>query len=92
MSAYRKILVAVDGSSAATRGLREAVRLAKAQGAQLCILQVVNEFHAYAVMEGAGLGADLPGAIRELAEVGATVTMAPTPGHKGRDSTTLCCR
>ena len=64
MSAYRKILVAVDGSSAATRGLREAVRLAKAQGAQLCILQVVNEFHAYAVMEGAGLGADLPAILR----------------------------
>ena len=65
MSAYRKILVAVDGSSAATRGLREAVRLAKAQGAQLCILQVVNEFHAYAVMEGAGLGADLPAILRD---------------------------
>ena len=65
MSAYRKILVAVDGSSAATRGLREAVRLAKAQGAQLCILQVVNEFDAYGVMEGAGLGADLPAILRD---------------------------
>jgi nucleotide-binding universal stress UspA family protein len=65
MSAYRTILVAVDGSSAATRGLREALRLAKAQGAQLCILQVVNEFDAYAVMEGAGLGADLLATLRD---------------------------
>jgi nucleotide-binding universal stress UspA family protein len=58
MSAYRKILVAVDGSRAGARGLREAIRLAKAQGARLCILHVVNDFDAYAVMEGAGLAAD----------------------------------
>src|SRR5687768_4008228 len=60
MSAYRRILVAVDGSPAAARGLSEAIRLAKAQGAQLFVLHVVNEFYAYASMEGAGLAADLP--------------------------------
>jgi nucleotide-binding universal stress UspA family protein len=65
MSAYRRILVAVDGSPAAAKGLREAIRLAKAQGAQLFILHVVNEFYAYASMEGAGLAADLPALLRE---------------------------
>jgi len=65
MSAYRRILVAVDGSPAAARGLSEAIRLAKAQSAQLFILHVVSEFYAYASMEGAGLAADLPAMLRE---------------------------
>lgn len=39
MSAYRRILVAVDGSAASNKGLREALRLAKAEGAKLFILQ-----------------------------------------------------
>lgn len=65
MSAYRRILVAVDGSLAAARGLSEAIRLAKAQRAQLFVLHVVNEFYAYAAMEGAGLAADLPAMLRQ---------------------------
>jgi nucleotide-binding universal stress UspA family protein len=65
MSAYRRILVAVDGSAAAARGLREAVRLAKAQGAQLCILHVINDFDAYAYTEGAGFGAAALAPLRE---------------------------
>lgn len=65
MHAYRKILVAVDGSQVATRGLREAIRLAKAERARLCILHVVNDFDAYAVMEGAGLDADPREALRK---------------------------
>jgi nucleotide-binding universal stress UspA family protein len=48
MNAYRRILVAVDGSDAAARGLREAIRLAKAEDAQLFIVHVVNEFYAFA--------------------------------------------
>jgi nucleotide-binding universal stress UspA family protein len=48
MSAYRKILVAVDGSSAAHRGLREAVRLAGEEGSQLIVLHVLNEYYAFA--------------------------------------------
>jgi nucleotide-binding universal stress UspA family protein len=52
MSAYRKILAAVDGSKASSKGLREALRLAQREGAKLCILHVVNEFYAFAGMDG----------------------------------------
>jgi len=51
-SAYRRILVAVDGSPAAAGGLREALRLAKQEGARLFILHVVNEYYAFAGMDG----------------------------------------
>ena len=53
MSAYRRILVAVDGSDAASAGLREALRLAKSEGAQLFILHVVNEALPYTPLAGA---------------------------------------
>jgi len=52
MSAYRKILVAVDGSGASNKGLREAIRLAQAQRAKLFVLHVVDEFQAFASMDG----------------------------------------
>jgi len=67
MGAYRKILVAVDGSPASGKGLREAIRLARAERAKLFILHVVDEFQAFAAMDGlVGLpGADLLSALRE---------------------------
>jgi nucleotide-binding universal stress UspA family protein len=68
MGAYRKILVAVDGSAASGKGLREAIRLARAEHAKLFILHVVDEYPAFAVMDGmmAGApGADLVPALRE---------------------------
>lgn len=68
MGAYRKILVAVDGSTASAKGLREALRLAKAEGARLFILHVVDEYPAFAALDGmmAGApGADLVPALRE---------------------------
>lgn len=40
---YDKILVPVDGSSAANRGLTEAIRLVKAHGGLLRLVHVVNE-------------------------------------------------
>ena len=63
--AYRKILVAFDGSAPSTKGLREAVRVAKHTGAQLVVLHVVNEFYAFASLDGIAPGADLVPALRE---------------------------
>jgi nucleotide-binding universal stress UspA family protein len=40
---YKRILVAVDGSSTSMRGLDEAVRVAKAMGGRLLLVHVVNE-------------------------------------------------
>ncbi len=63
MSAYRKILVAVDGSPTSLKGLREAIRLAKDGGSQLVLLHVVNEFYAFANLDGPGV--DLVPTLRE---------------------------
>jgi nucleotide-binding universal stress UspA family protein len=40
---FRRILVPIDGSSPSSRGLEEAIALAKDQTARLCILHVVDE-------------------------------------------------
>ncbi|MGZ5229582.1 MAG: universal stress protein, partial [Burkholderiales bacterium] len=40
---YKRILVPVDGSTTSTLGLNEAIGLAAEQGAQLRILNVVDE-------------------------------------------------
>ena len=61
MGAYRKILVAVDGSPASRKGLREALRVARAENAQLFILHVVDEYPALAALDGMMVGA--PGAV-----------------------------
>jgi nucleotide-binding universal stress UspA family protein len=53
MSAYAKILVAIDGSGASARGLAEAMKLAKSEGAELCIVHVVNEIQVHAPPVGA---------------------------------------
>lgn len=65
MSAYRRILVAVDGSPTSMKGLREAIRLAKNSRAQLFLVHVVNEFYAFANLDGYAPGVDLVPALRE---------------------------
>ncbi len=41
---YGKVLVPVDGSETSTRGLNEAIKLAKVHGSQLRLVHIVNEF------------------------------------------------
>jgi nucleotide-binding universal stress UspA family protein len=53
MSAYRRILAAVDGSEAGAAGLREALRLAKSEAAELFVVHVVNEAVPYSPLAGA---------------------------------------
>ena len=56
--AYRKILVPVDGSATSKAGLREAISLAKGQGAQLQLVNVADQ-HYVAMMgleSSAGIG------------------------------------
>jgi nucleotide-binding universal stress UspA family protein len=44
MLMYQRILVPVDGSATAERGLREAVKLASGQSARLLLLHVVDDY------------------------------------------------
>ncbi len=82
MSAYRKILVAVDGSKAAGRGLHEAMRLAESQGAELVILHVINEFYAFAT-PAVGAGAvDVTPKLREAGRRLVAAAQAKAARHK----------
>ena len=62
---YKRILVPVDGSATATKGMGEAISLAKESGAKLLLLHVVDEYPAFATPEiGASIG-PLIDALRE---------------------------
>lgn len=62
---YQKILVPVDGSKTAQRGLQEALRLAKALGASVRLIHVVNEFAVIATYEGMVYSGELVEALRK---------------------------
>jgi nucleotide-binding universal stress UspA family protein len=47
---FKRILVAVDGSTTAARGLKLAIELARDQGASLTVLHVIDEMAALAPM------------------------------------------
>ncbi|MCG6875614.1 MAG: universal stress protein [Betaproteobacteria bacterium] len=48
---YRRILVPIDGSKTAARGLREGLRLAKDQGAKVRLVHVVDKMAIIGVTE-----------------------------------------
>jgi nucleotide-binding universal stress UspA family protein len=48
---YKRILVPVDGSATAAKGMAAAIRLAKESRARLMLLHVVEEYPAYSVPE-----------------------------------------
>ena len=80
MSAYRRILVAVDGSAASNKGLREALRLAKEERAHLFILNVVNEYYAFASMDASPPPVDITATLRE----GGKRVLAKAEGAAGK--------
>src|ERR1035438_6922362 len=41
---YGKILVPVDGSDTALKGLNEAIKIAKNLGSKICLVHIVDEF------------------------------------------------
>ncbi len=51
MALYRKILVPVDGSATSLRGLKEGLRIAKAERSSLVLLHVLDEFYLAASPE-----------------------------------------
>lgn len=86
MSLYRRILVPVDGSATSTRGLREALRVARAARAQLWLLHVLDEFFAFSDPEAARYSDVLIASLRKrgervLARAGA---LARSKGVKAR--------
>ncbi|HEX7062228.1 MAG TPA: universal stress protein [Woeseiaceae bacterium] len=64
---YRKILVPVDGSAASNRGLGEAIAFAKATGATLELVHIVDEF-VVAAGAAPAVWQDLVDALRETGE------------------------
>jgi len=64
---YQRILVPVDGSPAARRGLSEAIALAKDQGAKLRIVHVVNE---WLVVSPDASGANLGDVVQQMLTAG----------------------
>jgi len=75
---YRRILVPIDGSDTASRGLAEAIELAKGQKAALRLLHVVDQAALVQYPEATLYGADLPRALEKrgqeiLAEAEAVV-------------------
>ncbi len=67
---FRRILVPVDGSATAARGLREAIQLAKDQGAKLRLVHVVDEGMAIGAAEA---GVDMQDLVAGMVKSGRAV-------------------
>lgn len=82
---YQRILVPVDGSACARRGLSEAIALARLTGARIRLVHVVDEpLVAIGSEVGATVSADLLKTVREaaqrvLADATETVKLAGIP-------------
>lgn len=87
MRGYRTILVPVDGTPTASRGLRQAIALAKARRTRLVLLHVADESAAYASFES-GASADL---VRALVRDGRRILKRAQSlaGRHGKDARTL---
>lgn len=62
---YKKILVPIDGSDTSTRGLTEAMKLAKDQSAKIRLIHVVNELMIVSSYEGTIYSGELIQALRD---------------------------
>ncbi|MDE2400506.1 MAG: universal stress protein [Burkholderiales bacterium] len=62
---YKKILVPIDGSATATRGLTEALGLARDVKADLCLLYVADQFPMMFEFSGMSAYNDLRNALHE---------------------------
>jgi nucleotide-binding universal stress UspA family protein len=66
---YQRILVPVDGSPASSKGLREAIALAKLTNGRILLVHVVDDMSLLiSSAEYAGLNADMFAALREAGE------------------------
>lgn len=65
--AYKRILVPVDGSPTAAKGMKEAIKLARGSRAKLLLLHVVEGYAAFAAPE---LGANVGPLLDALAAAG----------------------
>jgi nucleotide-binding universal stress UspA family protein len=64
---YKRILVPVDGSAVSAKGLKEAIRIAKAGRAKLVLLHLIEEFAAFAAPE---LGENIGPVLDSLRQTG----------------------
>ncbi len=98
---YKKILVPVDGSAAAARGLEEAIKLAKDQNAKIRLIHVINELMVVSTYEATIYTGDLISALREsgnklldrvkqqVANAGIQVESEMLEAHSGQAGNTI---
>ncbi|HTV98385.1 MAG TPA: universal stress protein [Steroidobacteraceae bacterium] len=63
---YKRILVPVDGSETSILGVREAVKIARGGGCQLCLFHVVNELILDYSYGAQSLGMSVMDSLREV--------------------------
>lgn len=68
---YRKIFVPIDGSAASNLGLKEAIKLAKAERAKLRLFHLVDKYVAVSSLDGVAL--DTGNLVETLRETGRQV-------------------